>query len=270
MFAGWARRMRLRRAASRVWDSLWFEPGSRNPCRRICRRRVKTDPVSPPPTPIRLSFPYYFDPGWLACPLHARRPCRAGRFPGAGVPGFSVEPAYVRRSGSRHGLQLAHGPGWHAAAEAGGRQAAAFSYAADAVSAEGQPPSAPTPSSRESRKMKSKRNSATSSTTRPACAITGSAHTACSSAPVSWRPDARRSSGKGSSRQASTGPSTALTPSSPSAAKKPAAPGKPPATAPHSDAHRLIRAPAKLPAGHHNIDAHPLYSAGSKKDSRSK
>ena len=65
----------------------------------------------------------------------------------------------------------------------------------------------------------------------PACATTGSAHAACSSAPASSRPAARRSSGKDSGgRQACTGPSQEPTPSSPCAAKRPAASGKPSAT----------------------------------------
>jgi hypothetical protein len=67
-------------------------------------------------------------------------------------------------------------------------------------------------------------------TTPPACATTGSAHAACSSAPASSRPAASRSSGKDSSRQGCTGPSQGPTPSSPSAAKRPAASGKPSAT----------------------------------------
>ena len=64
----------------------------------------------------------------------------------------------------------------------------------------------------------------------PACATTGSAPAACSSAPASSRPAARRSSASASNRQACTGPPAAQAPSSPCAAARPAGPGKPSAT----------------------------------------
>jgi hypothetical protein len=65
--------------------------------------------------------------------------------------------------------------------------------------------------------------------TLPGCAITGSAHEACSSAPASSKSAASPSSASDSSSPACTGPSTAPTPSSPCAPPRPAASAKPPA-----------------------------------------
>jgi hypothetical protein len=78
------------------------------------------------------------------------------------------------------------------------------------------------------KKERPRRNLATSSTTPPACATTGSAHAACSSAPASSKPDARPSSARASSSPACTRPSQEPTPSSPCDARRPAAYGKPP------------------------------------------
>ncbi len=58
----------------------------------------------------------------------------------------------------------------------------------------------------------------------PRMRYTGSATAACSSAPESSRPAARRSSASASNCQACTGPSPAPTPSPPSAASRPAGP----------------------------------------------
>ena len=99
-----------------------------------------------------------------------------------------------------------------------------------ATSTASRPPSAST-RWKALKRTRSRRSSATSSATPPACATTGSAHAACSPAPASSRPAARPSSPTDSSRQACTGPSQEPTPSSPSAAKRPAASGKPSATA---------------------------------------
>ena len=65
---------------------------------------------------------------------------------------------------------------------------------------------------------------ATSRTTRPGCATSGSAPAACSSAPEPSNPAAKRSSGSASNCQACTGPSPAPAPSPRSAASRPAAP----------------------------------------------
>ena len=100
--------------------------------------------------------------------------------------------------------------------------------------------------------------------TRPACATTGSAGVACSSAPASSRPAARQSSGKDSSSPACTGPSTTPTPTSPSAAKKPAAPGKPSATTRtlrHAPPDQRARQTTRQSP---QIDAHPRGAAGSR------
>jgi hypothetical protein len=61
--------------------------------------------------------------------------------------------------------------------------------------------------------------------TPPACATTGSASAACSSAPASSSQAARPSSASGSSSPACTGPSQAPTRSSPCAAARPVEPG---------------------------------------------
>ena len=84
--------------------------------------------------------------------------------------------------------------------------------------------------SRALRKTSWTRPSATSRTTPPACATSGSASAACSPAPASSKPAASQSSASASSNPACTGPSTAQTPSSPCAAGRPAASGKPSAT----------------------------------------
>ena len=79
-------------------------------------------------------------------------------------------------------------PGVHAAATARTNGSPpAWKTSTTATSTASRPPSASTPW-KASRRTRSKRNSATSSTTRPACATTGSAPAACSSAPASSRP----------------------------------------------------------------------------------
>ncbi len=84
-------------------------------------------------------------------------------------------------------------------------------------------PPAPTPS-KASRKTSWTQPWATSRTTRPGCATTGSAPAACSSAPALLNPAAKRSSASASNCQACAGPLPAPTRSPRSAASRPAAP----------------------------------------------
>ena len=91
-----------------------------------------------------------------------------------------------------------------------------------ATSTASAPPPAPTPS--RIKKTSWTRPWATSRTTPRACATTGSAPAACSSAPEPSNPAAKQSSASASNCQACTGPSPAPAPSPRSAASRPADP----------------------------------------------
>ena len=121
----------------------------------------------------------------------------------------------------------------------------------------------PPPRGRQEGRARARR-SATSRTTRPACATTGSASAACSSAPASWKPAANPSSASASSSPACTGPSTAPTPSPPSAASRPAAPKTRSGHAPQPDDSRLTgpgqqsaTPPARYRSVTYKIGVHP-------------
>ena len=75
-------------------------------------------------------------------------------------------------------------PGVHAERPLGDGSKPASKISTTATSTASRPPSASS-ASKESGKTRPRRNSGTSSTTRPACATTGTAHAACSPAPAS-------------------------------------------------------------------------------------
>jgi hypothetical protein len=98
---------------------------------------------------------------------------------------------------------------------------------------------------------------ATSRTTRPACATTGSASAACSPAPASSKPAANPSSASDSSSPACTGPPPGPTPSPPSAASRPAGP-KTGSGSHRATRHRPLDSPDPLnDLGYLQIDVHP-------------
>ena len=112
-----------------------------------------------------------------------------------------------------------------------------------AASRASRPPSA---NPRRSQKDEVEKELGIFSTTPRACATSGSAPAACSSAPASSKRAAKRSSPSASNRQECTGPPPALTPSSPCAAAKPAAPGKRSAARSRLRDYRLTRRAPKM------------------------
>jgi len=133
--------------------------------------------------------------GWVRDAVHA------GGRPAAGPGRVRLTVKRVERATEACGAALA----------AASRSRAAWKTLTTAISTGSPPPSA-TPPCKESKRTRPRRNPATSRTTRPACATTGSAHAACSSAPASSGRAARPSSDSSSSGPACTGPSTVPTP----------------------------------------------------------